>query len=175
LDTPLAVWQEPLVTWVFAQIEHLRAEAFSLAPEFYPDFCAEHRLWMASPLDIKIPIVCDEIPRESDYLLTWSATYGSPLTLAQVAPIATTPLTWYPSRPSTPGYAIVLATVVEYAEVTYGREKLSLLIAGLHDHTSWKTLIPEVFDVSLTDFEAGWHSYLVKQYNVSLCTVRITC
>ena len=68
---------------------------------------------------------------------------------------------------SYPGQTVVLATMVEYAVVTYGRERLPTLVAGLGQYESWETLIPAVYGVSPTEFEAGWQVYLAAHYGVA--------
>lgn len=57
---------------------------------------------------------------------------------------------------------IALATVLEYAVETYGREHIPSLLAGIARHQSSATLIPDVFDVSLDEYEAGWLAHLAK-------------
>src|SRR5205823_6624277 len=49
---------------------------------------------------------------------------------------------------SHPGQAVALATLVEYAVATYGRERLPALMAGLGQYESWDTLLPAVYGVS---------------------------
>lgn len=71
-----------------------------------------------------------------------------------------------------PGQTVVLATLVEYAVHTYGRESLPGLLAALGDADRWETLIPVVFGVSATAFEADWQSYLAGQYGVPLDALR---
>ena len=65
------------------------------------------------------------------------------------------------------GRRVALATLVEYVVATYGRERLPALVAGLGQYESWDTLLPAVFGVSATEFEAGWQAYLVAHYTVS--------
>jgi hypothetical protein len=59
-----------------------------------------------------------------------------------------------------------LATLIEYAVATYGREHLAALMAGLGQYESWDTLLPGVFGVSAAEFEAGWQAYLTAHYDV---------
>jgi hypothetical protein len=51
---------------------------------------------------------------------------------------------------------------------TYGRERLPVLIAGLGQYDTWETLLLAVFGVSAAEFEAGWRTYLVNHYTVSV-------
>ncbi len=56
--------------------------------------------------------------------------------------------------------------LIEYAVITYGRERRPELVAGLGQHDSWGTLIPAVYGVSAAEFEAGWQAYLTAHYGV---------
>jgi hypothetical protein len=60
-----------------------------------------------------------------------------------------------------------MATLIEYAVATYGRERLPVLVASLRQHHTWETLVPTVFDVSATEFEAGWQVHLAARYGRS--------
>src|SRR5690606_11013522 len=52
-----------------------------------------------------------------------------------------------------------LATVVEYVAATYGIERLPVLLAAAPRHTSWHTLISEVFETEPVTFKADWQSF----------------
>lgn len=69
------------------------------------------------------------------------------------------------------GLSVALATLIEYAVVTYGQEQLPVLVAGLGHYESWATLIPAVYGVSASEFEAGWQAYLATHYGISLATL----
>jgi hypothetical protein len=62
------------------------------------------------------------------------------------------------------GQTVALATLVEYAVATYGRERLPALVAGIGQHKSWDTPLPTVFGVSAPEFETGWQAYLAAHY-----------
>lgn len=64
-----------------------------------------------------------------------------------------------------PGQTVALATLFEYVVATYGRERLPALLLGLSQHSTWETLIPAVFGVSQTEFEAGWQAYLAVHFS----------
>jgi hypothetical protein len=51
---------------------------------------------------------------------------------------------------------VAAATVIDYVTQTYGRERLPALIGGLRTHSSWTTLIPDVFGISAEAFERRW-------------------
>jgi hypothetical protein len=69
-------------------------------------------------------------------------------------------------RHNHPGRTVALATLIEYAVATYGRERLPALVAGLGQYDRWDTLLPAVFGVSAAEFEAGWQAYLTVYYGV---------
>jgi hypothetical protein len=55
-------------------------------------------------------------------------------------------------------------TVVDYAVTTYGREWLPALVQGLGQYETWDELVPAVFDIPVSEFEAGWQAYLTTRY-----------
>lgn len=55
-------------------------------------------------------------------------------------------------------------TVIDFVVVTYGREWLPALLRGLSVHTSWDTLIPDVFGTSRAEFEAHWQRFILVIY-----------
>lgn len=66
-----------------------------------------------------------------------------------------------------------LETVVDYAVITYGRERLPILLTALDHHHTWETLIPAVFNVSAGEFERGWQAYLRARYHLSIFGQRL--
>jgi hypothetical protein len=67
---------------------------------------------------------------------------------------------------------VALATLIEYAVATYGRDRLPVLMAGLGQSESWDTLLPAVYGVSSAEFEAGWQAYLADHYAVPVDAAR---
>lgn len=59
---------------------------------------------------------------------------------------------------------MVSESIIDFAITTYGRDKLSLLLAGLERYRDWDSLTRAIFDVSAVDFEAAWNHYLVQTY-----------
>lgn len=55
-------------------------------------------------------------------------------------------------------------TFIDFVVVTYGRERLPALLRGLSLHSSWDTLIPDVFGVSRAEFEARWQRFVLVIY-----------
>ena len=39
-------------------------------------------------------------------------------------------------------------------------------MAGLGQYDTWDTLLPAVFGIATAEFEAGWQTYLARQYGV---------
>jgi hypothetical protein len=169
LDLPLSVWREDVVKWIYLDLPTTRSGEAIVLAERYTAFCTAHKLWMPSPLLIDIPLVCADLVWEDGYWLPWSA-YDSPIRLSQLA--APMPLAEsieqlaQASYASHPGQTVALATLIEYAVTTYGRELLPELVAGLGQYESWETLLPAVFGVSTSEFEAGWQAYLAARYGV---------
>ena len=54
----------------------------------------------------------------------------------------------------------VAVTLVEYSVDTYGRDRLPVLLDGMHRYRRWDDLLSAVFGVPARDFEAGWQAYL---------------
>jgi hypothetical protein len=55
---------------------------------------------------------------------------------------------------------VALATIIDYAVKTYGRERLPRLFEACGTSAGWNDLIPKVFSVSASQFEQGWKGYL---------------
>lgn len=167
---PLSIWRDDVVRWLYLAVPTAQPGQTVKLPERYDLLCAAHKLWLPSPLQINIPLVCAE---------AWEAWYGNGW-------YATTPLTRLERFTRTvyadenldqasrmnwsyhPGQTVALATLIDYATVTYGRDRLPVLLATLGRAQSWATLLPVVYGISAAEFEAGWQAYLVDRYGVSL-------
>ena len=118
---------------------------------------------------MNIPLLCAEPHREELILSPWGS-YNPLIRLDQLAvPLRPGEYIEEPDsvhRIGYPGQAVAMATLIEYAVVTYGRERLPTLVAGLRSHDRWATLIPAVYGVSAAEFEAGWQAYLVAHYGL---------
>jgi hypothetical protein len=55
-------------------------------------------------------------------------------------------------------------SVVVYMMNRLGREQLRELLLAFHQHGSWIGLVTDLFDESVSDFEAGWNAYLAERY-----------
>lgn len=175
LDLPLATWRDEVVTWIYRDVPTTSIAQAVVLPKDYATLCAMHRLWLPRPWQLGIPLRCAGLDQGELYRVWWSQRQP-PIHLAQLGlPVpsdADREIATGADGTAYPGQTIVLATLVEYAVATYGRERLPALVAGLGQHESWATLIPAVYGVSTTEFEAGWQAHLVTHYGISLATVR---
>ena len=169
LDLPLSIWREEVVQWLYADQWTIRPWQPAL-PQRYPALCAAHKLWMSSPVHIHIPLVCADEGRDEEYYTLW---YGltAPTRLNQLAfshvadEDAVIAADMHDGNLH--GHTVALATLVEYAVVTYGRQRLPAFVTDLGEHEGWEALIPAVFGVPASEFEADWQAYLVAHYGVS--------
>ena len=168
LNLPLSGWREDVVQWLYLDLPDIHADKRVALPERYTALCAMHKLWIQSPLLINIPLVCAEGAWENHYLSPW--VLQEPLLhLDQLAaPVAANE---YINQSTTsailhPGQTVALATLIDYAATTYGREHLPTLLEGLGRSSSWHTLLPAVYSVSPATFEAGWQTYLATHYHI---------
>jgi len=165
----LGHWQREVVKWLYVNRSASRTVDREMLPGHYPAFCTAHQQWLPN---LHIDLLCREQERQ---LSVFSARRPQAaliqldlLTLVK-APGEQREQTGS-SEFASPGQTIALATVIEYAVATYGRARLPALVAGLGQHKSWNTLLPAVYGVSPTAFEAGWQAYLVAHHGVALAT-----
>jgi hypothetical protein len=164
LDLPLSVWRDDVVKWIYAD----RPAQLAVLPAHYTALCGAHKLWMPSPTQLNIPLLCANLDLEIYYFSAWS-------TRAPLIRVAQFNL---PVRPDVsvewssgalihhPGQTVALATLIEYAVATYGYDHLPALVASLGRYDSWETLLPAVYGVSASEFEAGWQAHLAAHYGV---------
>ena len=166
LDLPLAAWRADVAKWIYVDVPAIGPGQPVVLPKRYAALCGAHKLWLSSPMQIHIPIGCTELDGAAWYLRSFYS--GDQLThLAQLAVPVPQSLVREPLPPAYhPGQTVALATLIEYAVATYGRERLPALLAGLGQYESWDTLLPAVYGVSASEFEAGWQAYLVAHYGI---------
>lgn len=162
-ELPLGRWQAELVRWVYVDLPATPPTAPLPLPAEYASFCAAYTLWMSHPAQIHLPLLCTSLDQSPDRL---------PSALVQVAPRWLPPLDTpvYPdervdahgatSPMRHPGYAVVVATVVNHVSRQYGRDQVPLLVAAWGRYATWTELIPALYGVSLQAFEADWLSAL---------------
>jgi hypothetical protein len=167
VDLPLADWRPAIVQWIFDAGPAAGLEQPVVLPDRYAELCAIHTLWLPHPAAIQIPLVCTELDRSF-----WRAdarfVHLPPLWLPPLwAPVYLDEEADWKGRTRAerhPGQAIALATIVEFAVATYGRERLPEFVAALGQHDNWETFIPAVYGVSVAEFEHGWQTYLSMYY-----------
>lgn len=164
MDEPLSAWRGEIVQWLYSDFSTDPGVPLVL-PDHYAELCAGHKLWLASPVNIGIPFVCGGQSPEELHWAGWRR-YGPLTRLDQIL----VPLQQFggPTQPpvSHPGQTVAIATLIEYAVATFGRERMPHLGAGLGQYKSWETLITAVYGVSIEEFEAGWQAYLTSQYGI---------
>ena len=168
LDLPLSVWQDEVVSWIYSDVYAVNYGQPLPRPRHYEELCATHQMWMESPRQINIPLDCDDTDGSDLWLTEWSPALASMHPIRWGMPFGGAEQLSTMYGMEHPGKTVALATVFEYAVITYGQAQLPALIAGLGTYDGWETLLPAVLGVSAADFEAGWRGYLAQQYNVSL-------
>jgi hypothetical protein len=84
LDLPLSTWREEVVKWIYVALPAPRPGQPVVQPGHYPELCAAHKLWMPSPAQLSIPLLCLKPHWEESYLAPWAA-HEPPTRLAQLA------------------------------------------------------------------------------------------
>jgi hypothetical protein len=171
LELPLSGWRYDIVQWLYVDLPAVAPGQSVVLPEHYTALCATHKLWLASPVQLNLPLVCARPEWEAQSFPLWRLR-DPPTRLDQLAlPIRAyehgTYLS-YLTQVQLPTRTVALATLVEYAVAAYGRERLPALVAGLGQYNSWDTLLSAVYGVSPAEFEAGWQAYLSAHYGVPL-------
>jgi hypothetical protein len=170
LDLPLSVWREDVVKWIYRDLPARRPGQAVVLPERYTDLCAAHMLWLKSPLQLHLPLFCTEFD-QTQWRFYWKVSADPSTRLDQLI-VPVDPDEYfadtnnYVHKLSRPGQTVALATLIEYAVATYGRERLPVLVASLGQYERWDTLLPAVYGVSPAEFEAGWQAYLAAQYGI---------
>jgi hypothetical protein len=170
LALPLATWQDEVIHWVFVDVASADNESFGVLPEHYSDLCILYQLWLGSPAQLQIPLLCGSVGQsEWEVVLRYLRTPAMRLNQLDVSQV------WREERPEVqrvlhtslrPGEAVALATLIDYAVETYGQERLPLLVAALGEYDHWGALLPVVYGVSPSEFERGWQTYLTMQYGI---------
>jgi hypothetical protein len=174
-ELPLTKWQQPVVQWVFQQpLSGHTPDKISFSA-FAHALCAAHALWMPSPLEIGIPLTCLRL----SHLEPERQIQGWPLPQESLRELILPPIRWLApnilhdkalrsvvSVAHHPSATVLLSTVIEYVVQTYGLARVPILLAALSEHTTWHTLIPAVFHVSVEEFEKGWRDFLSYQYSI---------
>lgn len=169
-NLPLGHWRTEVVKWLFVDQQAGALLNPAGLPKHYAQLCAIHSLWMAQPTAIGIPTWCQRRP-DGRWYTPPSLLQDPPLSLAELSvPLRDynyTALNSQSPNSSHPSSVVALATLIEYIVATWGHDRLSLFMAGLAHYRSWEQLVPAVFDISASEFEAGWQQHLVRHYGVT--------
>ena len=142
------------------------------APDFARELCDHHHLWMLTPLDVAVPILCWEGSDGQSRISAWRYHHAlHDYSLNELLYTSAVPLDnngiYQDLLLTEPGpYAIVLATALEYVATTYGAEEVPRLLSAIPAHATADTLIPALFGVSLAEFEQGWRLFLIERYEL---------
>ena len=124
------------------------------------DVCATFGVWMISPTAVEIPVSCEHNAAES---MVDATQFTSKRIPPQLGPASyEQEMNYTGAYQATWGRTMLLATVIDYAEATYGRERLPVLVTAMSEHGSWETLAPDVYGVPFEEFEAGWQAHLAQ-------------
>lgn len=163
LELPLARWRPTLVRWIYVDLPAVAPEQPLPLPQQYAALCAAHTLWMPHPAQIRIPLLCttlDQSPARLPRPLIQQPPRRLPRLDTPIYPDEEVDAQGKTAPTSHPGATIAFATLLDYATTTYGQESLPRFVAGLGRYATWEELIPAVFNVSATAFEAGWQHSL---------------
>jgi hypothetical protein len=160
-ELPLATLHKPTIQWIYGDVQGKR-----VPPAFDAKLCSLHQLWRAVPYAIQLPLFCGDPQQLRRYEVGRYLPPVPPRSLAEIHLFTlATPDEPYLGLPE--AEQIGLATLLDYAATTYGRQSLSTLITNAASLSSWETLIPATFGVPPSDFETGWQAHLRNHYQVS--------
>lgn len=157
-DGPLAVGRYAIVHELYAARYSEARDRNRRPPTHYSQICMTYQAWNLSPA-LLLPMTCSD--------------YDPGLWYAQVAllhlkPLAQPTNTQRSAIESAHSTVIALTTLIEYMVAEYGQEVLPKFRHAFSQQKDWEELIQLVFHCSLAEFEAGWHQYLVDQYDIGL-------
>ncbi len=169
-DLPLAVWRKPLLRWLYKEPQDETLRGASDVPPFARDLCAHFSLFMQSPLEVAVPMLCWQRRSGEAEITAWR---NQPL----LATLSLDPMIYRPAVdmddmtiwqdvtwPEPGSGALVLATVFEYVSATYGVDALLMMLAAISQHERAETLIPAVFGVTFAEFTTQWRTFIEKRY-----------
>jgi hypothetical protein len=162
-ELPLARWKPALVYWIFVALPTQATTEHLPLPADYAALCTAHQQWMAYPVQVQIPLMCqgmDESPRRLSYRMISQAPRYLPRLDTPISPDAEIDATGQRTVLRHPGHAIAVATLLDYVDQRYGRDYIPHLIAGWGSGATWAVLTPAIFGVSAAEFERDWQRYL---------------
>ena len=163
LDLPLARSEDAVVSAVFGGYGMVDKDSQSESESLSASICAGYGIWLADPTELHLPIACDPagLLSAAPPLLAVAAWMG-PLNASQGL-LNVMKISGYSSHP---GQVVALATVVDTLAITYGSERLPILVTALERQSTWDSLLREVYGVSTAEVERGWCVYLHDRYGV---------
>ncbi len=165
-DLPLARWKPVLIRWIYVTLPAQTTTEHLPLPADYAALCAAHRLWMAYPVQLQIPLMCqgmDESPRRLSYSMIRQAPSHLPPLDTPIYPDEEVDAAGQRTVPRHPGYAIAVATVIDYVNQRYGRTHVPQLVAAWGSGVSWEVITPALFGLTAAEFERDWQTFLNAQ------------
>lgn len=165
-DLPLARWKPLLVRWIYVTLPAQTTTEYLPLPADYAALCAAHQLWMDYPVQLQIPLLCqgmDESPRRLSYSMIRQAPNRLPPLDLPIYPDEEVDAAGQRTVPRHPGYAIAVATLIDYVHQRYGGVYVPQLVAAWGGGTTWEVLVPTLFGITAAEFERDWQAFLAAQ------------
>jgi hypothetical protein len=103
--------------------------------------------------------------RQAEALFAREVAHALPLTLNQ---IENQYPSWRVDQEAMMLEYMMAETIIDYIITTYGPEQLPALVLTFNDNHSWLGIIPQLFDQTTEEFEAGWNDYLQARFGPTL-------
>lgn len=165
-DLPLARWKPALIQWIYVALPTQATTELLPLPADYAALCAAHQQWMVYPVQLQIPLLCqgmDESPRRLPYTMIRQAPRRLPPLDIPIYPDEEVDAAGQRTVTRHPGYAIAVATLLDYVHQRYGRAAVPRLVAEWGRGATWEELALALFTVTAADFERDWQVFLDAQ------------
>jgi len=165
-DLPLARWKPALIQWIYGALPSQATTTQLPLPADYAALCTAHQRWMVYPVQLQIPLLCqgmDASPRRLSYTMIRQAPRQLPLLDIPIYPDEEVDAAGQRTVARHPGYAIAVATLLDYVDQRYGRAAVPRLIAAWGHGAPWAELTPSLFTVTAPEFERDWQAFLAAQ------------
>lgn len=165
-ELPLAHWKPALIQWIYVTLPAQATTTQLPLPADYAALCAAHQPWMVYPIQLQIPLLCqgmDESPRRLSYTMIRQAPRRLPLLEIPIYPDEEVDAAGQRTVARHPGYAIAVATLLDYVDQRYGRAVVPRLVAEWGRGATWAELTPALFTVTAAEFERDWQAFLEAQ------------
>jgi hypothetical protein len=154
---PLATGREEVVRWVYQNSQSDERKEYTPLPDGYALLCRTYRMWAITPRDVFIPLFCND----GDKRLLLTHDYAD---MSFLLPLRLNTANGNDMDADLFTRTVLTETVIEYIVATYGPERMRRFVTAIGDYESLDTLIPPIFNVSPSEFEAGWRAYLAQHY-----------